>query len=221
MCNYTTTCRQFALCVAMIMAAAAAATTEADEAKTKGNQMSYHEATELLSKHTGVVELTDGDARVAVCPEYQGRVMTSTCGGPDGPSFGFVNRRFIEAGKCDPRFNNYGGEDRLWLSPEGGQFSLWFKPGAEQNLDNWYTPPALNEGAWKVVSGSDGKSCRMTTTMKFQNASAADFKLDVAREVRLLGTDDLKNLFGTSVADTLGLDSVKMVGYLHFLKKQR
>jgi len=175
--------------------------------------MSYHEATELLSKHTGVVELTDGDARVAVCPEYQGRVMTSTCGGPAGPSFGFVNRRFIEAGKCDPRFNNYGGEDRLWLSPEGGQFSLWFKPDAEQNLDNWYTPPAFNEGAWEVISGSDEKSCRMTTAMGFQNASATNFKLDVAREVRLFGADDMKNLFGSSVADTLGRDGVKTVGY--------
>ena len=68
---------------------------------------------------------------MAVCPEWQGRVMTSTCGGLDGPSFGFVNREFIEAGKLDPHFNNYGGEDRLWLSPEGGQFSLWFKPGVE------------------------------------------------------------------------------------------
>ena len=71
----------------------------------------------------------DAGARVAIAPEWQGRVMTSTCAGLEGPSFGFVNRDFIEAGKTDPHFNNYGAEDRLWLSPEGGQFSLLFKPG--------------------------------------------------------------------------------------------
>ena len=44
--------------------------------------MSYREAKEFLDQHTGVVELSDGGgARVAVCPGWQGRVMTSTCGG--------------------------------------------------------------------------------------------------------------------------------------------
>ena len=77
--------------------------------------------------------------------------MTSACAA-DGPSFGFIHREYIEAGKLNKHFNNYGGEDRLWLSPEGGQFSLWFKPGVKQTLANWYTPPAFNEGDWKVVS---------------------------------------------------------------------
>ena len=45
--------------------------------------------------------------------------MTSTCGGLDGPSFGFVNRDFIEAGKPDPHFNNYGAEERMWLCSRG------------------------------------------------------------------------------------------------------
>lgn len=37
------------------------------------------------------------------------------------------------------QFANFGGEDRLWLSPEGGPFGLWFKPGREQSFDNWQT----------------------------------------------------------------------------------
>ena len=32
--------------------------------------------------------------------------MTSTCGGDDGPSFGFVNRDYIKDGKIDLHFNN-------------------------------------------------------------------------------------------------------------------
>ncbi len=45
--------------------------------------------------------------------------MTSTCDGLDGPSFGFINRGFIEAGREDAHFNNQGAEDRLWLAPKG------------------------------------------------------------------------------------------------------
>ena len=160
-------------------------------AETKGKRMNYGETVAFLKQHTNVVELVDGDARVAICPAWQGRVMTSTCGGPQGQSFGFVNDEFIKAGKPNPHFNNYGGEERLWLSPEGGQFSLWFAPGklgAEQNLDNWYTPPAFNEGAWEVGPPFPiplpGRGMR--ATMKFQNASGTHFHLDVTRDCPLL-----------------------------------
>ena len=62
---------------------------------------------EFLAKHTKVVELTnDAGAGVAIAPEWQGRVMTSTCDGLDGPSFGFINRDYIEAGKLDLHMNN-------------------------------------------------------------------------------------------------------------------
>jgi len=63
--------------------------------------------------------------------------MTSSCDGLQGLSFGFINKDFIDAGQPNPHFNNYGGEDRFWLSPEGGPFSLWFKQGVDQVLDNW------------------------------------------------------------------------------------
>ena len=181
--------------------------------KAKGDEMSYGEAREFLSLHTRLVELVGSrGARVAVCPDWQGRVMTSTCGGMTGPSFGFINRQFVEAANLDPRFNNYGAEDRLWLSPEGGKFSLWFKPGAEQTLDNWYTTPAINEGAYETTSDVDDAHCRMKTRMKFQNASATEFDLDLVREVRLLNEADLAGLFGTA-AIHFSVDGVKMVAY--------
>ncbi len=167
--------------------------------------MAYQQTVDFLNRYTDVVELVARDARVAVCPSWQGRVMTSTCGGATsdgkgGSDFGFINRPFIEAGEPDLRMNNYGGEERLWLSPEGGPFSLWFKPGDQQTLDNWYTPAALNEGAWQVAEQDDAQ-CRMTARMTLQNASAGQFDLAVERNVRLLAADDLKRLFGSSVAD--------------------
>ena len=79
-------------------------------AETKGKTMSYGEAREFLAKHTELVELTNDDgARVAVCPEWQGRVMTSTCGGMEGLSFGFVNDEFITAGKAQPALQQLRG----------------------------------------------------------------------------------------------------------------
>ena len=181
---------------------------------TKGNPVSYSEARDFLAEHTQLVELSDNaGARVAVAPEWQGRVMTSTCGGMEGPSFGFINRGFIEAGKPDRRFNNYGAEERMWLCPEGGQFSLWFKPGVKQVLENWYTPPALNDGAWKVAAEPNGRSVRMRARLRFQNASATPFSLEVNREVRLLGHDEFQKLFGRWAAATVARADVKMVGY--------
>ena len=198
----------------MILAAAlAAGSAIALAAETKGKTMSYGEARDFLAKHTELVELINDDgARVAICPEWQGRVMTSTCGGMEGLSFGFVNDEFITAAKPNLHFNNYGAEERMWLSPEGGQFSLWFAPGKPQNLDTWFTPPAFNEGAWKVVS-APAAPLRMATTMKFQNTSGTQFHLDVSRSVRLLGKSDLQQMFGESAAKKIAAAGVKSVAY--------
>jgi len=196
------------------MVIAATAISAAHGAEQKGHSMSYAEAREFLAKHTDLIELTnDAGARVAVAPAWQGRVMTSTYGGLEGPSFGFVNRDYIVAGKSDAHFNNLGAEERLWLCPEGGPFSLWFKPGAKQVMQNWFTPPAINDGAWKVVSSPDDPLVRMAVHMKFQNTAATAFELDVTREVRLLGANDFCTLFGASAAAAIGKPGVKTVAY--------
>ena len=42
-------------------------------------RMKYSQARDFLVKHTKVIEMTNEDGgRVAICPEYQGRIMTST-----------------------------------------------------------------------------------------------------------------------------------------------
>jgi len=76
--------------------------------------MSYNDALNYLVKKTPVVELYDQlGGRVAVCPEWNGRVMTSTCDGLDGNSFGYVNVQAIDA----ENFENFGGEDLWTISP--------------------------------------------------------------------------------------------------------
>ena len=195
----------------------AAIVSTAQAAKEKGKAMSYGEAREFLAKRTKVIELTnDNGARVAVTPEWQGRVMTSTCDGPDGTSFGFINRKYIheniDAGKENPHFNNIGAEERLWLCPEGGQYSLWFKHGAKQELANWFTPPAFNVGAWKVTAATKD-SVEMAVPMKFENTAETTFSLDVSRKVHLLSADDFEKLFGAAAANMAAEPGVKMVAY--------
>ena len=79
-------------------------------------------------------------AQIIIVPAYQGRVMTSTADGNNGLSFGWVNHDLIASGKPAEHINAFGGEERFWLGPEGGQFSIYFKKGSEFKFENWYVP---------------------------------------------------------------------------------
>src|SRR5207248_868697 len=88
---------------------------------------------------------------------YQGRVMTSAVD-TAGKSFGWINRDFIAAGKTGTQFDNYGGEDRFWLGPEGGQFGLYFPPGKAFSFDAWQVPAGLQEGAWEMTEATPARA---------------------------------------------------------------
>ena len=168
----------------------------------------FKEDIDFLTKHSQVVVLSDedGNAQVAVNPDLQGRVMTSTAGGPDGPSFGWINRELLASGVNNLHMNAFGGEDRFWLGPEGGQFSIFFKKGDPFDLDHWFTPPAVNEGSFDIVSLEEG-AVRFKKAIRLVNYSDAVFDLVVDRAVKLIG--------GTEVA-ALGVAAprgVKMVAF--------
>jgi len=149
----------------------------------------------FLKARTGVVVLGDGtgQALVAVNPDLQGRVMTSTAGGPDGLSFGWIGREAIASGVNNPHMNSFGGEDRFWLGPEGGQFSIFFRKGDPFDLDHWWTPPAVNEGAFEIASQDAGR-IHFRKPIRLVNYSGTEFELEVDREVRLLGASDVEAL---------------------------
>ena len=144
----------------------------------------------FLQKHTDVVVLMDqsGQGRVAVLPKMQGRVMTSTAAGPNGYSFGWINRELVTAGKPAQHMNAYGGEDRFWLGPEGGQFSIFFDKGVPFDLEHWYTPAPVDTEAWDLVSKS-GQAAVLRKTMQVKNYSGTVFDLRAEREVRVLERD--------------------------------
>ncbi|MEX0679398.1 MAG: DUF6786 family protein [Pirellulales bacterium] len=174
----------------------------------------YGAVRDFLVAHTKVVELTgENGERVAICPEYQGRVMTSTTGDLKGLSFGWVNQEFIQRGVPDRHFNNSGGEDRLWLAPEGGPNSLFFAAGAAQTLNNWYTPPALNDGAFKITSTQNDPHYRLTRQMRLQNAAKTQFDLEVNREIHLQKIHHFAKLFGGDAESAVTAGKLRMVGF--------
>lgn len=81
---------------------------------------------QFLQEYLNPVELGNDESRILIVPEYQGRVMTSTSSGLTGFSYGWINHDLIEKGTVLPHINAYGGEERLWFGPEGGQFSFFF-----------------------------------------------------------------------------------------------
>lgn len=170
----------------------------------------------FMKEHTPIVLLKDGDAAVAIAPDYQGRVMTSTFDRKDGPSFGWINRPVIEKGlmpveeakgKLEQHIYIFGGEERFWLGPEGGQYALYFEPGDKFEFSDWKTPAAIDTEPYKLV-----KKTATTATFKhdaeLMNFSGFVFEMGIERTVTLLDTDASAELLGVEMPE-----GVKLVGY--------
>jgi hypothetical protein len=173
--------RNSVLCTILVMSTAASLTHHAGAA-TFGDDAAF------LKSHTDLIVLNDGQAKVAVSPGWQGRVMTSTAGGDAGLSFGWINRELIGSGKLVPHMNAFGGEDRFWMGPEGGQFSIFFAKGAKFEFADWFTPAVFDTLPFKVVRQSK-EHALFASEFTLTNYSGTQFQVAVDREVRLLGTD--------------------------------
>jgi hypothetical protein len=137
----------------------------------------------LKQYHPDLIELGEGDARLAVMPAYQGRVMTSTAEGETGLSFGWINHELIASRQFTEHFSAFGGEERFWLGPEGGQFSIYFKKGKSFVFDNWKVPEEIDTKPFELVR-ADKQSAVFVKRMQLENYSGTVFKL------RLTGPSD-------------------------------
>lgn len=157
----------------------------------------FAEDLQFLRQHAAVVLLStpDGQAQLVLVPDYQGRVMTSSARGAAGISHGWLNRPVIARGPKTNEGNPYGGEDRFWLAPMGGQFSLFYPPGRPFNDDHWRVPAGLNLGAAEVVrQGTDFAELRFT--IEIENYQRTRFTVDVNRRISLLGRASIAQLLG-------------------------
>ena len=170
----------------------------------------------FMKKHTQIVLLQDGDAAVAVAPKYQGRVMTSTFDRKAGPSFGWINRPVIEKGlvsveekkgKLEEHIYIFGGEERFWLGPEGGQYAIFFKPETKFEFADWTTPPAIDTEAFELIEQTDA-SAKFKHSTELLNYSGVKFNVGIERTVKLLGKQDAAKMLDAELSDGL-----RMVAY--------
>lgn len=165
---------------------------------------------DFLRKHVRdllVLQAPDGPAQAAVAPSMQGRVLTSTAEGPSGSSYGWINYDLIASGKVEPHINCYGGEDRFWMGPEGGQFSIFFKKGAPFDFEHWFTPSCIDTEPFGLVSKGDDRA-RFRRRVKLTNYAGFTFDVEIEREVRMLSRETLWRHLGLSP-----VAGVKAVGF--------
>ena len=160
----------------------------------------------LRKHHKDLVLLENGDAQLIVLPAYQGRIMTSTAEGNAGASFGWLNHELIASGKFTEHFSAFGGEERFWLGPEGGQFSIYFKKGVDFTFEYWFVPKELDTAPFDLVA-SDKSSVQFEKQMHLDNFSGTGFDLKVNRKISLLSDSAIQQLLGKFPA------GVKAVGF--------
>jgi hypothetical protein len=174
------------------------------------SQGSYGYDKEFINNHTRqVIELSDGDgqAKVLLSADYQGRVMTSTSSGDKGTSYGWLNYDLIASGERKKQFNPVGGEERFWLGPEGGQYSLYFHQGDSFSIKNWQVPAVIDTEGFDVVE-SNASSATFSKQTSLTNYTGTIFNLLVERKISRLSKSELESQFGITLPERL-----KYVGY--------
>jgi len=167
---------------------------------------------EFLKKHVETIVLSDaaGKACVAVVPAYQGRVMTSTDGGSEGASYGWINRSLIESAETLEHINPFGGEDRFWLGPEGGQFAIFFEKDEPFDLEHWQTPAPIDTDAWKATETSD-TAATFQHAFTVTNYSGFEFPVKADRTIQLLAPDAAWKHLGVDADDGISLVAYESV----------
>jgi len=178
----------------------------------KERSVTFQDDLEFLKKHKPVIVLSDdsGLMRAALVADWQGRVVTSTADGDKGMSFGWINRELIASGERREHINVFGGEDRFWLGPEGGQYSIFFSPGSPFDLEHWFTPAAIDWEPFQTVSLERSRAV-FQREMSLRNYSGTEFKLEVLRKIRLLDRREAGGLLGLELPPGLKLAAFESV----------
>ena len=174
------------------------AATTPDTVAQKG---SYAYDVAFLKQHTGAaMELVspDGMAKVLLSAQYQGRVMTSTASGDTGTSFGWLNYDLIATKEKRKQFNPVGGEERFWMGPEGGQYSIYFKKNDSFTIAHWQVPSFIDTETYTIAqSGNDAAT--FSAKAGFANYSGTNFTINIERKISLLSKDALQQTLQTTI----------------------
>jgi len=199
--------RHFPLIIVLSILALGCETRKADSTSTvvTADTLSFRKGSfgydlAFLKKNEQVILLgtSSHSARVLIVPDYQGRVMTSTAGGDEGNSYGWINYDLVQSDSLLTHFNPFGGEDRIWIGPEGGQYSVFFKKGSPFDFENWQTPAVIDTQPFDLVS-SDSVQATFKKSALLTNYSGFTFTFDIGRQILLWNDEDILREFGITV----------------------
>ncbi len=161
---------------------------------------SYGYDAAFLKKYSkDIIELQNENAKVLLSADYQGRVMTSSAEGDTGASYGWLNYDLISSGKKKEQFNPVGGEERIWLGPEGGQYSIYFKKGDSFNIKNWQVPALIDTEKFEVIH-SDSSSATFSKSAEITNYTGTVFHLTIKRTIQLLDKNATEQILQSAIS---------------------
>ena len=177
--------------------------TRKQEKQMKESEMlTYGEDKSFLKEYCDLIELSQGDAKILLSQGYQGRVFTSTATGDKGLSFGWINYKLFRSGNVSEQFNPVGGEERLWLGPEGGPYSIYFEKGKEQVYENWVVPKELDIAPFEVVT-RNSQSVSFRKEFALKNYAGNEMNIKIERNVKLLNPQEVADALNCNVDKSL------------------
>jgi len=171
----------------------------------------FAEDVAFLKQHTKALVLENDGGKVAIVPEYQGRVMTSSAGDPNDLSFGWLNYELIADGVLPPEEAKgtlkehiyvFGGEERFWLGPEGGQYAIFFDKDEPFDFDHWNTPALIDTEPFEVAKQSKSEA-RFRRSFTIANYSGTTFKGMINRQVKVLNRAEMTKSFRVELPDSI------------------
>ena len=187
----------------------------------KSDYISFGDDVSFMKEYVDIIQLSDatGKAKIAVSPALQGRVMTSSSANSAGRSYGWINRELFESRDTLEHINVFGGEERFWLGPEGGQYSIFFKKGSEFTLDDWYTPKLIDLAPFDVEKQT-ANSVTFSKKASLINYSGFQFDLGIKREVNVLSTQEIAKELGVDVTTDINAVAYKTTNSLTNVGKE-
>lgn len=177
--------------------------TRKQEKQMKESEMlTYGEDKSFLKEYCDLIELSQGDSKILLSQDYQGRVFTSTATGDKGLSFGWINYKLFRSGNVSEQFNPVGGEERLWLGPEGGPYSIYFEKGKEQVYENWVVPKELDIAPFEVVT-RNSQSVSFQKEFALKNYAGNEMNIKIERNVKLLNPQEVADALNCNVDKSL------------------
>lgn len=145
--------KKFRIVAALACAAGLASCGLIEEAEFRNNDAelwSFGQDLSFFSKY-GVESFVLGeeDSLIVVSPLLQGRVMTSTYGGAEGPSLGWFNKELLAL--KNSQFDKSQGRRQKTASgvgPQAATFPYFFQGGSSFTEENWSIPASLSLEPW-------------------------------------------------------------------------